>query len=74
MRSWMCGWFANHKALCKYKVVPWLLLALMSKKKKKQKGKEMGGQDCSCLTLSKLTLYQDSFALERGAQELDLQG
>ena len=68
----MCGWFANHKALCKYKVVPWLLLALMSKKKK---GKEMmGGQDCSCLTLSKLTLYQDSFALERGAQELDLQG
>lgn len=42
---------------------------------KKKKGKEMmGGQDCSCLTLSKLTLYQDSFALERGAQELDLQG
>lgn len=34
----------------------------------------MGGQDCYCLTLSKLTLYQDSFALERGAQELDLQG
>lgn len=74
MRSWMCGWFANHKALCKYKVVPLLLLALISPKKKNQKGKEMGGQDCYCLTLSKLTLYQDSFALERGAQELDLQG
>lgn len=73
MRSWMCGWFANHKALCKYKVVPLLLLVLLSQKKKK-KVKEMGGQDCYCLTLSKLTLYQDSFALERGAQELDLQG
>lgn len=70
MRSSMCGWLANHKALCTCKVVPLLLLALMSKKKKQKQSKEVGWR--GLLLPQQLYFSQDSFTLEPGAQELDL--
>lgn len=39
----MCGWFANHKALCKDKIVSFASLGLDVQKKKKRQGGRMEG-------------------------------
>lgn len=68
----MCGWFANHKALCKDKIVSFASLGLDVQKKKK--GKEVGWRGSLLPDTKQIWFSQDSFTLEPGAQELDLKG